>query len=240
MTARLEVATVAPNTMDRLAEKSIVSEQTASLFWENVSFCAPIKVAVPVPADTSNPPQTTDRLRADTCAPQPATNPPETFNGRPVRPVVWNLTGSVRPGEFVGLLGPSGSGKTVLLNILSSRLAAPVGSLYQRNVYVNNRVPLTRELFGKMCTYVMQDDVLMETMTPYECLSFSASLRLGCSKEEKEKHVIETISLLKLQTCMNTLVKWMQDDTSGGRLEAYCRKEFRVGSAEGPRSGSRS
>ncbi len=208
MTSELAVVPAPSDARVGAAEKHIITENPASLFWENISFCVPIKGAVPNPAeaDPTATPQTTSRLRSVEDSLPSSVAPPATYNGQTMRNVVWNLTGSVKPGEFVGLLGPSGAGKTVLLNILSGRLIAPVGSIYKRNVCVNNQVPLSRELFGKMCTYVMQDDVLMETMTPYECLSFSANLRLSCSQEEKDKHVIETISLLKLQTCMNTLV----------------------------------
>ncbi len=208
MTSELAVVPAPSEAKVGAAEKQMITENPASLFWENVSFCVPIKSAVPNPAEANPtaPPQTTDRLGSDTDSVPSAGAPPATYQGQTMRNVVWNLTGSVKPGEFVGLLGPSGAGKTVLFNILSGRLVAPVGSIYQRNVYVNNKAPLTRELFGKMCTYVMQDDVLMETMTPYECLSFSANLRLSCSQEEKDKHVTETIALLKLQTCTNTLV----------------------------------
>ncbi len=218
------------------AEKSVFTEQEVTMFWENVSFSAPASgFSLPTNNKPKEPtpdvPMTTERLES---VPDPAekastesltekvqTSPPETINGQSMHNVLWNLTGAVRPREFVGLLGPSGSGKTVLLNILSDRLAAPSGSVYKRNVYLNKRVPLTRELFGKLCTYVMQDDVLMETMTPYECLSFSANLRLSCSQEEKDKHVIETIALLKLQNCTNTLVRpRFQKSSLGGQCAA--------------------
>ncbi len=203
----------------KAADRPIAAGQDVSLFWENVSFSVPLKDVAPNAtasvdnnSNSHNPAarQTTDRLPLGTDSDtslNTASVPPTTLNGHVARNVVWSLSGSVKPGEFVGLLGPSGGGKTVLLNILSDRLTPPPGSLYQRNVYVNNKVPLTRELFGKICTYVMQDDVLMETMTPYECLSFSANLRLSCSPEEKEKHVQDTIALLKLQNCMHTFVR---------------------------------
>ncbi|MDR3548293.1 MAG: ATP-binding cassette domain-containing protein [Candidatus Pacebacteria bacterium] len=197
-----------------VSDKQIVSGQEVVMIWENISFSAPAKTpAVSKPKEPTADilPQTTERLEtvpnpADKAVHEGMAEPPESIDGKPMHNVVWNLTGMVRPREFVGMLGPSGAGKTVLMNILSDRLNTQPGSLYQRNVYLNNKVPLTRELFGKLCTYVMQDDVLMETMTPFECLSFSANLRLSCSQKEKDKHVIETISLLKLQNCMNTLV----------------------------------
>jgi ABC-type multidrug transport system ATPase subunit len=125
---------------------------------------------------------------------------------RPMKTIVENLTGVAKPNEIIGLLGPSGSGKTVLLNIFSSRLHLPKGSEYERNVYVNKKQPLTRDLFGKVAAYVMQDDVLLETLTPYECIKFSANLRLSGNPQEKESRVTKVIEDLRLKTCMNTLV----------------------------------
>lgn len=134
-----------------------------------------------------------------------------------MKTIVQNLTGVAKPRELIGLLGPSGAGKTVLFNIFSDRLNLVKGSEYERNVFINRNVPLTRGLFGKKCAYVMQDDVLLETLTPYECFKFSANLRLSCSDEEKEKAVIKVIEDLRLQTCRDTLVgSVLKKGISGG------------------------
>ena len=37
--------------------------------------------------------------------------------------------------------------------------------------------------FGKVCSYIMQDDILIEFLTPYECLTYGAKLRLNESDE---------------------------------------------------------
>lgn len=123
-----------------------------------------------------------------------------------MKTILTNLTGIARPKEIIGLLGPSGAGKTVLLNVFSDRLYAPAGAVYKRKVTINNGQELTRDLFGKIGAYVMQDDVLLETLTPKECLTFSANMRLQCSQEEKDAKVKKVISSLKLENCINTLV----------------------------------
>jgi ABC-type multidrug transport system ATPase subunit len=159
-----------------------------TLFWENLTFKLP---------------------KQETKA--------STIDGKSTRTVVENLTGMARAGEIIGLLGPSGSGKTVLLNIFSDRLNPPKGSQYNRNVYVNNRVQLSRSLFGRIAAYVMQDDVLLETLTPYESLKFSANLRLPYSTEEKERAVLKVIADLRLQNCRDTLVgNVLKKGISGG------------------------
>lgn len=168
-----------------------------TLFWENTTFRVPIK----------------DKRILD----EPHNFTVVDVDGKPQRTIVENLTGIARPSELIGLLGPSGGGKTVLMNIFSSRLSAPPGSVYERNVYVNNKVPLTRQLFGKIGAYVMQDDVLLETLTPHECLQFAANLRLSGTPEEREERVCKIIKDLRLVTCKDTLVgNVLKKGISGG------------------------
>lgn len=69
-----------------------------------------------------------------------------------------------KPGEVMAIMGPSGSGKTSLLNLLSDRVAKRSGSQIEGEIYVNHQ-PFDSNLFGKFAAYVMQDDILMETMT---------------------------------------------------------------------------
>eukprot|EP00826_Nyctotherus_ovalis_P058006 TRINITY_DN7949_c0_g1_i2.p1 TRINITY_DN7949_c0_g1~~TRINITY_DN7949_c0_g1_i2.p1 ORF type:complete len:192 (-),score=23.46 TRINITY_DN7949_c0_g1_i2:622-1197(-) len=172
------------------------SPKEINLFWQNLTF------RIPLPQSSSKESQ---KLQPET------------------RTIVENLTGLARPNKIIGLLGPSASGKTTLLNILSSRLHPPSDSEYLRKVYVNDNIPLTRDLFGKVAAYVMQDDVLLETLTPYECFKFAANLRLSCSEKEKEEAVSKVITALRLQVCKDTLVSL----GSECRLGMCCRKGFR-------------
>lgn len=132
--------------------------------------------------------------------------PPEPQGQAGVKEIIGNFSGYAKPNELIGLLGPSGSGKTVFMNIISDRLRVSEDATYKRNVYINKGEPLTRELFGKIGAYVMQDDVLLETLTPLECLMFSANLRLVCTEEEKIDRVNKIIKDLGLQNCKDTLV----------------------------------
>jgi len=162
-----------------------------TLVWENITVRTPIK--------TKNQ-QITEQSGLNV----------KVIDGKPMKTIVENLTGVAKPDEIIGLIGPSGSGKTVLLNIFSSRLHLPKGSECKGNVYVNKNEPLTRDLFGKVAAYVMQDDVLLETLTPYESIRFSANLRLSGTSQEKESRVMKVIEDLRLTACMNTLVSFMK------------------------------
>lgn len=164
------------------------SPDDITLFWKDLTVRVPIKENKDLPERITNNPN---------------------FNivdGKPMKTIMQNLTGYAKPRELIGLLGPSGAGKTVLLNIFSDRLHLATGSIYNRDVTINKNVALTRSVFGKKCAYVMQDDVLLDTLTPHECLTFSANLRLSTSQAEKDQAVMNVIASLRLQTCMNTLV----------------------------------
>ncbi len=62
-------------------------------------------------------------------------------------------------------MGASGAGKTTLLNILSCRIQHDEGG----NLYANN-LQYNFHNFGNFANYVMQSDVLMQTLTVRETL----------------------------------------------------------------------
>ena len=43
--------------------------------------------------------------------------------------------------------------------------------------------------FGKICAYVMQEDILMDCLTPRESLTFGAKLKLKATDEQIKKRV---------------------------------------------------
>jgi ABC-type multidrug transport system ATPase subunit len=49
------------------------------------------------------------------------------------------------------------------------------------NIKINDQLKLTQEVFGSLAAYVMQDDVLYDSFTPLEALTFAARLKLGGS-----------------------------------------------------------
>ena len=77
---------------------------------------------------------------------------------------------------MVAIMGASGSGKTSLLNILGERLDVSSSAEVDKDVRVNGQ-SLNKGDFGKLKAFVMQDDILIETMTPFESFCFAAKLR---------------------------------------------------------------
>lgn len=117
--------------------------------------------------------------------------------------ILHGMSGFANPGQFLAIMGSSGAGKTTLLNILSDRIG---GSGKIEGDMTANGKPLSQIDFGSYSAYVMQDDVLLETMSPREAFLFSAKLRISGTVEEKIEKVEILIKELKLTKCADTAV----------------------------------
>lgn len=103
------------------------------------------------------------------------------------------------------IMGATGSGKTSLLDVIAGR-KDPRG-LREGSVLVDGRV-VTSEL-RLSSAYVVQDDILMGTLSVRENLLFSANLRLDPrqhSSKEKQSRVDAIIQDLGLTDCAHTKI----------------------------------
>jgi len=112
------------------------------------------------------------------------------------RIILNNIEGFAMPNELMVIMGPSGCGKTSLLNIIAQR-QLPRGKIHNitRCVKANN-IPMDQSNFGKICAYIMQDDILIECLTPRESLYFGAKLRLKTSDDGIKKRVDRLIHMV--------------------------------------------
>ena len=83
-------------------------------------------------------------------------------------------------------MGASGAGKTSMLNAIANRIQIKKGSELTGQLLINDKHPLTDKLFGSCCAYVMQDDILYESFTVKEALTFAARLKLSFSQDEQD------------------------------------------------------
>ncbi|NWX15192.1 ABCG2 protein, partial [Aegotheles bennettii] len=108
--------------------------------------------------------------------------------------ILHNVYGIMKPG-LNAILGPTGSGKSSLLDVLAAR-KDPAGLSGEVLIDGIPQPPNFKCISG----YVVQDDVVMGTMTVRENLHFSAALRLpsSISVKEKEERVTQIINELGL------------------------------------------
>ncbi len=128
------------------------------------------------------------------------------------------LTFSLKPGEFVGLIGPSGAGKTTLLDALNGMRPATSGDVYLNDDSLYEEYARLRHHIG----YVPQDDIIHRELTVAQALTYAAQLRLPADMraEELARVVDETLEMLDLSHRRDVLISHL----SGGQ-----RKRVSVG-----------
>ncbi|PLB40266.1 putative ABC transporter [Aspergillus candidus] len=115
-------------------------------------------------------------------------------------------SGTVQQGELVALMGPSGCGKTTLLNVLARR-AASSGAKTTGSTTVNG-TDIDNDTFGKITSYVEQEDALIGSLTVQETLKFAADLSLpgSVSKAQRIERIHTLLSAFGIQKQASTLV----------------------------------
>ncbi|XP_071765457.1 broad substrate specificity ATP-binding cassette transporter ABCG2b [Centroberyx gerrardi] len=122
----------------------------------------------------------------------------------PKKYILRDVSGIMRPG-MNAIMGPTGSGKTSLLDVIAGR-KDPAG-LRQGSVLVDGKA-VTSDL-RLASAYVVQDDILMGTLSVRENLLFSANLRLNPrhhSSADKKSRVDAIIQDLGLTDCADTKI----------------------------------
>ncbi|PIE69814.1 MAG: hypothetical protein CSA21_00400 [Deltaproteobacteria bacterium] len=110
--------------------------------------------------------------------------------------ILDDITLSLKPGEFVGILGPSGAGKSTLLKTLNGYLPPSSGTV------LLNETPLYQayQMFRSTIGYVPQDDILHQDLSVAKSLEYVARLRLpgDLDREERVNIVDSTVEALGL------------------------------------------
>ena len=137
--------------------------------------------------------------------------------------ILKDLTGYFMHGTLTGIMGPSGAGKTSLMEVISNQSKS--GEVHGDFFLNGNEVNIKN--IKQNAGFVFQDDVILRTMTVYEALLMSATLRLpeSVSFIDKTNIVNEMISTLHLNKCKDTIVG---DSTLKG-LSGGERKRLSVG-----------
>lgn len=90
-------------------------------------------------------------------------------------------------GELIGIMGGSGVGKSTLLNVLNGNLEPQSGQILINgyNIYTE------KEKLNGVIGFVPQDDLLIEELTVYQNLYYSAKL---CFSEYSEEQIDEAVN----------------------------------------------
>lgn len=120
-----------------------------------------------------------------------------------VKAILRGVNAHIPSGSLTAIIGSSGSGKTSVLNTLSRRVAG--GRLRTTGDITYNG---SSQLSNIRSAYVMQQDVLLPTLTVRETLRYAAELRLPppTTPEEREQVVQNVILELGLKECADTRI----------------------------------
>ena len=124
-----------------------------------------------------------------------AVDVPDSVSGKPKR-LLDDVSLSIDPREFVGLLGPSGAGKSTLMDALNGSRPATSGEVLLNSANLYSEFHSFRASIG----YLPQEDILHRELTINECLYYSARLRLPDDTTELQiwNRVKEVVRVLEL------------------------------------------
>ena len=121
---------------------------------------------------------------------------------------IHNLSFTLHDGELLAIMGGSGTGKSTLLSILNGNLIPDEGSVTINGHDISE--PQAKDLIG----FVPQDDLLIEELTVYQNLYYTAKLCFATLTEEDiRKRVTDTLNGLGLDA--------VKDLTVGSPINKY-------------------
>jgi ABC-type multidrug transport system ATPase subunit len=112
-----------------------------------------------------------------------------------------DLSFTLRNGELLAIMGGSGTGKTTLLSLLNGTLIPQQGTITINGHSITE--PAAKALIG----FVPQDDLLIEELTVYQNLWYTAKLCFeGMSDEDLDRRVMKTLKDLGLDAAKDLKV----------------------------------
>jgi ABC-type multidrug transport system ATPase subunit len=104
-----------------------------------------------------------------------------------------DLSFTLKSGELLAIMGGSGTGKTTLLSLLNGSMRPQEGTITINGHDISE--PKAKDLIG----FVPQDDLLIEELTVYQNLWFTAKLCFeGMPEKELDRRVMKTLKDLGL------------------------------------------
>ncbi|KAJ6286831.1 P-loop containing nucleoside triphosphate hydrolase protein [Bipolaris maydis] len=121
-----------------------------------------------------------------------------------VKTILDDISADMPSGSLTAIIGGSGSGKTSLLNSMSGRLAMGSRLATSGRTLFNG----SEDVSQIKSAYVIQQDILLPTLTVRETLMYAAQLRLpsSVSQAERKRLVEEVILELSLKEAAGTRI----------------------------------
>ena len=130
--------------------------------------------------------------------------------------ILKGVSGFANPKEIFAIMGPSGCGKTTLLSLLSDQLYMESTFKINGNIWLN-AIKQEDIKENTLISYIPQENILYEILTPYEFLKFTLSLKVNYSESQVKKRVDEVLDQLKLTSSKhNTIGGFIVRGLSGG------------------------
>ncbi len=108
------------------------------------------------------------------------------FHFKSGRAGLQNISLAETGGKLIGMMGSSGSGKSTLLNVLNGSEKPSSGRVLINGINIHEKPHEVEGVIG----FIPQDDLLMEDLTVYENLYYSARLCFGHYSNED---IVDTV-----------------------------------------------
>ena len=143
------------------------------------------------------------------------------------KPILKNISFSLKKGQILGLLGPNGAGKSTLFNLIVGKIFPDYGKITLNSEIINELPIHARALKG--ISLLEQHKGLFGNMTAYENLYAILELYIN-NKNKIETKIFQLLSFFGLQY----LADVKANNMSGGEykkistLQRICNKDIKV------------
>lgn len=142
-------------------------------------------------------------------------------NGRNITKAINDISFSVEPGEFLGIMGASGSGKTTLLNCISTIDTVSAGHIYLEGADITEIKPKSLARFRREnLGFVFQDFNLLDTLTISENIALALSINKTPAKDV-EPRILDIAGKLNIRDILD---KYPYQVSGGEKQRCACAR----------------
>lgn len=142
-------------------------------------------------------------------------------NGGNITKAIKDISFSVEPGEFLGIMGASGSGKTTLLNCISTIDTVSAGHIYLEGTDITEIKPKSLARFRREnLGFVFQDFNLLDTLTISENIALALSINKTPAKDV-EPRILDIAGKLNIRDILD---KYPYQVSGGQKQRCACAR----------------